>query len=214
MDPLFLAGIVAIALLSAFGLPLLGGKARRRRALRRQPLRALGEAASGEVVRVRGVVSAIGAEVQLPFVARAGVLHHTQLIDTSNPGATTTFERGARSEMLIDDGTGRARIAVDTLIDFIAAEETGGIGRDESELVALLGADRERIFSKGAVLTWRQRSISVGDTVEAWGRVVQEPDPTGPRDGAHYRAEPLRVVLVPAEPGAVVIVEVVSRARP
>jgi hypothetical protein len=78
--------------------------------------------------------------------------------------------------------------------------------------VRLLGAECDRIYSKGAVILWRQRSICVGDEVMAWGRAAFEPDDAGPGERSHYRTEATRVLLVPAARDGAVVIEIVKRA--
>jgi hypothetical protein len=206
--PFAIAAIVVLSMVSAFALPQLGARARLRRRMRREPVRSIADVRNDDVVRLRGVVNTVGTPLRLPFVDRPGVFHVTHIIDSSNPGSTTTFVRTGRCELLLDDGTGRARIAADTPVELIAEELGGGIGRNEPALAAILGADHDKLFSKGGSVLWRQRSISVGDHVLVWGRVILEPDPTAPRDAVHYRSEPMRAVLVPVTRGGTVIVEI------
>jgi hypothetical protein len=207
--PLAIGAVVALTMLFGVVLPQLGPTARLRRRMRRKPIRSISDVRSNEVVRVRGTVRALENSLVLPFVDRAGVFHVTYVIDSSNPGNTTTFVRKAKCEILLEDGTGRARIARETPVELIAEEHSGGIGRNEPALTAVLGADVERIFSKGGSVLWRQRSIAVGDEVLVWGRVILEPDPTAA--GANYRSEPTRAAFVPIKRGGTVIVEISSR---
>jgi hypothetical protein len=212
MDPLFIAGIIVLTMVSALVLPRLGATARRRRKIRRTPLSPLAEVRSGEVVRVRGVVRAVGAPLPLPFGDGDAVLHVTQIVDSSNPGSTISWTRTGRRALLVEDETGRARIAVETPIEVIADEASGGVGRDDPTVVDLLGSECDRIYSKGAVILWRQRSISVGDEVTAWGRATLEPDDAGPGERGHYRTEASRVLLLPATREGSVVVEIRRRA--
>jgi hypothetical protein len=205
--PIALALIVILSVASAFGLPQLGATARRRRWMRKQPIKSIADVRTNDVVCVRGAVVASGIPLALPFRNQPGVLHITHIIDSSNPGETTTFVRTGRCEILLDDGTGHARIASDTRIELLGEEFAGGVGRDEPELMAVLGADRARIFSKGASLVWRQRSIAVGDHVSVWARVIREPDATANVDLAHYRSEPTRALLAPVSLGGAIVVE-------
>jgi hypothetical protein len=209
--PLAVGVILLLVGVFGIGLPQLSRSARLRRRLRREPLRALKDVRSDEVVRVRGTVSPPRQPVHIPFGERPGVFHVTRVTDSSNPGQTITFAREGRQEIVFDDGTGCARIAVETPIELLGEEETGGISRDDPELATVLGRDVERIFGKGATVLWSQRSVAVGDEITVWGRACREPDPAGPRDDASYRDEPTRVALVPAEPGSKIVVELARR---
>jgi hypothetical protein len=210
MDPLFLLMLIVLVAGTAYGLPQLGRQARLRRRMRRQPIVALADVRDGQVVRVRAVVAVVEAPPP-PFGDRPAVVHLTQIIDTSNPGATTTFRCNGRGEIRLDDGTGRARITRDTRIELLVEEESGGVHRDDPELAQLLGDELERIFSKGATLVWRRRALCVGDAILVWGRAVVEPDPDPPRQAEHYRHETRRVNLVPCDERGAVVIERAKR---
>jgi hypothetical protein len=199
-------------MVSAFVLPRFGANARRRRQIRSTPLQPIGDVCSGAVVRIRGVVRAVGAPMPLPFGDADAVFHITELVDSSNPGATTTWVRTGRRTLLVEDESGRARVAADTVVDVIADEVSGGVGRDDATVARLLGPECDRIYSKGAVIVWRQRSVCVGDQVTAWGRATLEPDDAGPGERGHYRTEASRVLLLPTTPEGAVVVELVKRA--
>jgi hypothetical protein len=184
----------------------LGRVGRRRSLARKTPLRAIRDARAGELIRIRGVVHALGDGLSLPFSEEPGVFHSTQLVDMANPGQTTTFTRSAQCEFVIDDGTGRARVPREVAIELHGREPAGmGIDVTDPKVAAFLG--RDKTFSKGGAVIWRQRAIRVGDQVTAWGRATHEPEPDPSRHTGHFRDEPQRVALVPHEPGGALVLK-------
>jgi hypothetical protein len=183
-----------------------GRAERRRRRARKTPMRAIRDARSGELIRIRGVVHALGEAVPLPFSEQPGVYHSTQLVDMANPGQTTTFTRSAQCEFVIDDGTGRAHVPREVAIELHGREPAGmGIDVTDPQVPAFLGGDKT--FSKGGAVIWRQLAIRVGDQVTAWGRVTYEPESDPTRHTGLFRDEPRRVALVPNEPDGALVIE-------
>jgi hypothetical protein len=212
--PLILfGGFICILSTMMLVLPQLSRSARLRRRAHKTPIRDIREGRRGELIRVRGIVHSSGSTLPIPFSDGQGVFHFTQLVDSANPGQTSTFTRGAQCGFFIDDGTGHARVPPEVKLELIGQElEGGGLDRNDPQVGQFLdGKADDLLFSKGGWVVWRQARICLGDEVVAWGRVVLEPEGDARYHQGHFRQEPQRIVLAPVEPSGPVVIEPLVR---